>query len=221
MQWFAVVWLKLFAFGETYKFSIDLCQVRMPFFPFCIIFAVGQIATSTQAQDMAGQIRLDWLAGWLADWLTARQLDGRPKRTPKGTSASTNTQLLRQSLRGCQLPTATYSHPKNDAYNCEFELQLQHKQQQQQQQQWPWPWQWHELRWWSYPFILAFAYSDQRASSVIAAGRKRPTRRWHMTWKNEKEAPLAPSYAPRWRWLTHSVSNWNKWSNVWLWDKPE
>lgn len=161
----------------------------------------------------------DWLAGWLAGWLTARQLDGRQKRTPKGTSASTNTQLLRQSLRGCQLPTATYSHPKNDAYNCEFELQLQHKQQQQQQ--WPWPWQWHELRWWSYPFILAFAYSDQRASSVIAAGRKRPTRRWHMTWKNEKEAPLAPSYAPRWRWLTQSVSNWNKWSNVWLWDKPE
>lgn len=38
-------------FGGTYKFSIDLCQVCMPFFPFCIISAAaaGQIAAECSA----------------------------------------------------------------------------------------------------------------------------------------------------------------------------
>lgn len=50
-------------FGGTYKFSIDLCQVCMPFFPFCIISAlctalrraaVGQIAAQQSTAHWQG-----------------------------------------------------------------------------------------------------------------------------------------------------------------------
>jgi len=83
--------LKTVRFCGTYKFSIDLCQVCMAFFPFCIISAVGQIAVSTQS---LGYVRAD-MAARMFKWLNVEMVDG----FCKGNLQLTQTQLLRQSLR--------------------------------------------------------------------------------------------------------------------------